>query len=136
MMSRLSSAVKRQHPPLCTGQGLQSPSLAGTHPDQSQKEQMVVTTPTRAETEQGKKGPSRPIALGKVNLLVALLGLLALGGEFPQQGARAHPRGALAGPRAPPRDDRLAHTAHPPIRSPAGGDRQRALPRNGAPAPG
>jgi hypothetical protein len=38
---------------------------------------MMTTNPTRTETERGKKGPSsRPVALGKVNLLLALLGLL------------------------------------------------------------
>jgi murein DD-endopeptidase MepM/ murein hydrolase activator NlpD len=43
---------------------------------------MMVKTPTRSETEEGKKGPSRPVALGKVNLLLALLGLLALVGAY------------------------------------------------------
>src|SRR5215213_5732747 len=43
---------------------------------------MMVKTPTRTETEQAKKGPSHPIALGKVNLLLALLGLLALAGAY------------------------------------------------------
>src|SRR5918994_2485125 len=43
---------------------------------------MMVTTPTRTETEQGKKGRSRPIALGKVNLLLTLLGLLVLAGAY------------------------------------------------------
>jgi hypothetical protein len=43
---------------------------------------MMVTTSTRIETEQGKKGPSRPVALGKVNLLLALLGLLVLAGAY------------------------------------------------------
>src|ERR687897_1284236 len=43
---------------------------------------MMVKTPMRTESEQGKKGTSRPIALGKVNLLVALLGLLALVGAY------------------------------------------------------
>jgi murein DD-endopeptidase MepM/ murein hydrolase activator NlpD len=43
---------------------------------------MMVTTPTRTEPEQGKKGPSRPIALGKINLLLALLGLLVLAGAY------------------------------------------------------
>ena len=42
----------------------------------------MVKTPTRSETEEGKKGPSRPVALGKVNLLLALLGLLALVGAY------------------------------------------------------
>src|SRR5215204_2741388 len=42
----------------------------------------MVKTPTRTETEQGKKGPSRPIALGKVNLLLALLSLLVLAGAY------------------------------------------------------
>ncbi len=40
----------------------------------------MVTTPTSKTIEQGKKGPSRPVALGKVNLLLALLGLLVLAG--------------------------------------------------------
>src|SRR5829696_7951711 len=42
----------------------------------------MVKTPTRTETEQGKKGPSRSIALGKINLLLALLGLLVLAGAY------------------------------------------------------
>lgn len=42
----------------------------------------MVTTPTRTETEQGKKGRSRSVALGKVNLLLALLGLLVLAGTY------------------------------------------------------
>jgi hypothetical protein len=37
---------------------------------------MMVKTPMRTETERGKKGPSRQVALGKVNLLLALLALL------------------------------------------------------------
>jgi hypothetical protein len=43
---------------------------------------MMVTTPTRTETEQGKKGPSRPVVLGKINLLLALLVLLVLAGAY------------------------------------------------------
>jgi murein DD-endopeptidase MepM/ murein hydrolase activator NlpD len=43
---------------------------------------MMVSTPTSTETEQGKKGHSRPIALGKINLLLALLGLLFLAGAY------------------------------------------------------
>src|SRR5215216_2791407 len=43
---------------------------------------MMVTTPTRTETDQGKKGRSRSIALGKVNLLLALLRLLVLAGAY------------------------------------------------------
>jgi murein DD-endopeptidase MepM/ murein hydrolase activator NlpD len=43
---------------------------------------MMMTTPTRTETEQGKKGSGRSIALGKVNVLVALLGLLVLAGAY------------------------------------------------------
>ena len=46
------------------------------------------------------------------------------------------PEALLAGPSSRLGADRLAHRAHSPIRSPAGGDRQRALPRNGAPATG
>src|SRR5918994_1913356 len=42
----------------------------------------MVKTPMRTETEQGKKGPSSPIALGKVNLLLALLALLVLAGAY------------------------------------------------------
>src|SRR5829696_6503036 len=42
----------------------------------------MVKTPTRTETEQGKKERSRPVALGKVNLLLALLGLLVLAGAY------------------------------------------------------
>jgi hypothetical protein len=44
---------------------------------------MMTTNPTRTESERGKKGPSsRPVALGKVNLLLALLGLLLLAGAY------------------------------------------------------
>jgi hypothetical protein len=43
---------------------------------------MMVKTPTRTETEQVKKGPSRPAALGKINLLLALLVLLVLAGAY------------------------------------------------------
>src|ERR671911_974676 len=41
----------------------------------------MVKTPT-TETEQAKKGPSHPIALGKVNLLLTLLALLVLAGAY------------------------------------------------------
>src|SRR5829696_2277194 len=43
---------------------------------------MMVTTPTRTETEEGKKGRSSPVALGKVNLLLALLAVLVLAGGY------------------------------------------------------
>jgi Peptidase family M23 len=43
---------------------------------------MMVTTPTRTETEQGNNGRSRPVALGKFNLLLALSGLLVLAGAY------------------------------------------------------
>src|SRR5918995_4441255 len=43
---------------------------------------MMVKTPMRTETEQAKKGPSHPVALGKVNLLLALLALLVLAGAY------------------------------------------------------
>jgi len=43
---------------------------------------MMVTTPTRTETEQDKKGHSRPVVLGKVNLLLVLLALLVLAGTY------------------------------------------------------
>src|ERR687895_264318 len=43
---------------------------------------MMVKTPTRTEAEQGKKGPSRPVVLGKVNLLLAHLALLVLAGTY------------------------------------------------------
>jgi hypothetical protein len=43
---------------------------------------MMVKTPTRTETEQAKKERSRPVALGKVNLLLALLALLVLAGAY------------------------------------------------------
>src|ERR687897_739778 len=43
---------------------------------------MMVTTPTRTQTEKGKKGRSRPVALGKINLLLALLVLLVLTGAY------------------------------------------------------
>ena len=42
----------------------------------------MVKTPMRTETEQGKKGPSSPVALGKINLLLAILGLLVLAGAY------------------------------------------------------
>ena len=43
----------------------------------------MTTNPRRTETEQGKKGrSSRPVALGKVNALLALLGLLLLIGAY------------------------------------------------------
>ena len=43
----------------------------------------MATNPTRTETERGKKGrSSRPVALGKVNLLLALVGLLLLIGAY------------------------------------------------------
>ncbi|HJY43127.1 MAG TPA: M23 family metallopeptidase [Propionibacteriaceae bacterium] len=43
----------------------------------------MTTNPTRTETEQGKKGRrSRPVTLGKINLLLALLGLLLLIGAY------------------------------------------------------
>src|ERR687898_3611156 len=43
---------------------------------------MMVKTPTRTEPGQGKRGRSRPVALGKVNLLLAILGLLVLAGAY------------------------------------------------------
>jgi hypothetical protein len=44
---------------------------------------MMTTKRTRTETERGKKGrSSRPVTLGKVNLLLALLGLLFLIGAY------------------------------------------------------
>ena len=42
----------------------------------------MVKTPMRTESERGKKGRSRPVALGKVNLLLALLALLVLAGAY------------------------------------------------------
>ena len=42
----------------------------------------MVKTPTRTETEQAKKERSRPVALGKVNLLLALLALLVIAGAY------------------------------------------------------
>ncbi|HEY6666513.1 MAG TPA: M23 family metallopeptidase [Propionibacteriaceae bacterium] len=43
----------------------------------------MTTNPTRTETEEGKKGRrSRPVTLGKINLLLALLGLLLLIGAY------------------------------------------------------
>jgi hypothetical protein len=43
----------------------------------------MTTNPKRTETEGGTKGRcSRPVALGKVNLLLALLGLLLLIGAY------------------------------------------------------
>src|SRR5215213_2214996 len=43
---------------------------------------MTVKTPMRTETEQAKGGGNRSIALGKVNLLLALLALLVLFGAY------------------------------------------------------
>src|SRR5215217_3238679 len=43
---------------------------------------MMVKTPMRTETDQAKMGPSRPVALGKVNLLLALLALLVIAGAY------------------------------------------------------
>src|ERR671917_2141304 len=43
---------------------------------------MMVRTPTRTETEQAKKERGHPVALGKVNLLLALLALLVLAGAY------------------------------------------------------
>jgi hypothetical protein len=43
---------------------------------------MMVKTPMRTENEQAKKGRSRPVALGKVNLLLALLALLGIAGAY------------------------------------------------------
>ena len=42
----------------------------------------MLTPATGTETEQGKKGRSRPVALGRVNLLLAILGLLFLAGAY------------------------------------------------------
>src|SRR5215212_5250996 len=62
--------------------GMRAPDAAGTHPDLSPKEWMMVKTPMRTETEQAKKGPRSPIAIGKVNLLLAFLALLVLAGAY------------------------------------------------------
>jgi hypothetical protein len=44
---------------------------------------MMTTNPTGTSTERGKQGrSSRPVALGKVNLLLALLALLVLAGAY------------------------------------------------------
>src|SRR5919107_5722441 len=43
---------------------------------------MMVKTPMKTETEQGKKGRSSPVVLRKTNLLLALLGLLVLAGAY------------------------------------------------------
>src|SRR5215211_877720 len=44
---------------------------------------MMVKAPTRTEkSEQAKKGRSSPVALGKVDLLLAILGLLVLAGAY------------------------------------------------------
>ena len=43
----------------------------------------MATNPTTTEIERGKKGRrSRPVTLGKINLLLALLGLLLLIGAY------------------------------------------------------
>jgi uncharacterized protein DUF2154 len=62
--------------------GLQLPPLTDAYGDLSRKERMVATTPTKTVTEQGKKGRSRPVALGKIDLLMAFLGLLVLAGAY------------------------------------------------------
>src|ERR687889_918677 len=43
---------------------------------------MMVKTPMKTETEQGKKGRSSPVVLRKTNLLLAFLGLLVLAGAY------------------------------------------------------
>src|SRR4051794_15501412 len=43
---------------------------------------MMMTNPPRTDTERGKQERSSPVALGKVNLLLALLGLLLLIGAY------------------------------------------------------
>jgi hypothetical protein len=43
---------------------------------------MMVKTPTRTETEQAKKGGGRPVVLGRVNLILALVTLLAIAGAY------------------------------------------------------
>jgi Peptidase family M23 len=44
---------------------------------------MMATSPTTTETERGKNGRrSRPVALGKINLVLAILGLLLLIGAY------------------------------------------------------
>jgi hypothetical protein len=43
---------------------------------------MMVKTPMRTETEGDKKGRSRPVVLGRINLLLELLGLLVLAGAY------------------------------------------------------
>ena len=53
-----------------------------------------------------------------------------------KESPRAHPRSAFAGARTRLGADRLAHRAHPRLREAVGGDLQRALPGNRAPAPG
>jgi Transposase IS116/IS110/IS902 family len=52
------------------------------------------------------------------------------GGEFPQEGLRAHPRSPLAGPWSHLGDDRFTDGAYPPIRAKAGDPLQGALPTN------
>ena len=42
----------------------------------------MVKTPMRTETERGKKERSRPVVLGKINLLLELLGLLVLASAY------------------------------------------------------
>ena len=42
----------------------------------------MVKTPISTETEQAKKRPTPPVALGKLNLLLALLALLVLAGAY------------------------------------------------------
>src|SRR5918997_1465537 len=42
----------------------------------------MVKTPVRTETERAKKGRGRPIALGKINMLLSLLALLVLAGAY------------------------------------------------------
>src|ERR671917_1375322 len=42
----------------------------------------MVKTPVKMETERVRKGRDSPVALGKVNLLLALLALLVLAGTY------------------------------------------------------
>src|SRR5918998_5850473 len=42
----------------------------------------MVKTPMKTETERAKKERGRPVALGKVNLVLALLALLVLAGTY------------------------------------------------------
>ena len=70
-MSRLSSVVKR-HPPLCAAWA--EVAVPGRDHAETFRGRVDDDDDARTETGRGKKGVAPAIALGKVNLLLALLG--------------------------------------------------------------